>query len=366
MLAASIGSLPIVKLLFEPPYCANDALVAPDGQIALRLAAENDHRAIVDYLPSRRAGGYLRWKTHNARNIARIKNALHQIVTFIKFFVWHLPKFFIWDLPKHLVVLPLVRSCKWCWENRKRIGLWWKHQLLEMPRRVAEFGKAVWKVAKKVPEAVWKVAKKVPEAVWKVAKKIPAAVWKVVKQVPEAVWKVAKKTPEVIWKAIKEVSKAVWEIGKKLWNLLTVRIPNAISIALKWAWEGLSSLARAVGNIFLRFVSFLHTVLEAIITFLRNVTLRDIWNAFCDFLQAIFVTIPKTLWSWIQTFGEVSYKIMKVLLGWFGELLWWIVFLLKELVVYIPKKLGIILLSVGASIAKLFLEIRVWISPKAL
>jgi predicted metal-binding membrane protein len=79
MLAASIGSLPIVKLLFEPPYSANDALVAPDGQIALRLAAENDHRAIVDYLPSRRAGGYLRFKTHHARSIERIKNALHQI-----------------------------------------------------------------------------------------------------------------------------------------------------------------------------------------------------------------------------------------------------------------------------------------------
>jgi len=105
MLAASTGSLSIVKLLFEPPYCANDALVAPDGQIALRLAAENDHRTIVDYLPSRRAGGYLRWKTHIAHNIARIKNALHRVVTFIKFSVWDLPKLFFWDIPMLVVLL---------------------------------------------------------------------------------------------------------------------------------------------------------------------------------------------------------------------------------------------------------------------
>ncbi len=333
MFAASTGSLPIVKLLFEPPYSANDALVAPDGQIALRLAAENDHRAIVDYLPSRRAGGYLRFKTHNARSIEKIKKTLRQIAKVIKFFVWHLPKFFVWDVPKHLIVLPVVEGCKWCWANRRKIGPWCKHQFTEMPKRVAKFGKAAWKAAKKVPKAVWKAAKR---------------------------------TPKVIWKVIKKVSEAVREMGKALWKLLTVRIPNAIHIALKWTWEGISSLARAIGNTFLRFVSFLHTVFEAIITFLRNVTLRDIWNAFYDFLRAVFVTIPKILWSWIQNFGEASYRVMKALLGCFGELLWCIAVALMDLVVYFPKKFGIILLSVASSFAKIFSEIRVWISPKAL
>ena len=201
-----------------------------------------------------------------------------------------------------------------------------------MPKRVAKFGKAAWKMAKKVPKAVWEAAKK---------------------------------TPKVIWNAIKEISEAIREIGKALWKLLTVRIPNAILTALKWTWEGISSVARAIGDIFLRVVSFLHTVLEAIVTFLRNVTLRDIWNAFCDLLRAVFVTVPKTLWSWIQNFGEASYRIMKALLGWFGELLWCIAVGLKEVVVYVPKHFGIVLLSVGSSFAKAFSEIRVWISPKA-
>jgi len=253
------------------------------------------------------------------------------------------PKFFVWYAPKHLVVLPVVRSCKWCWANRKKIGLWCKHQLTEMPKRVAKFGKAAWRMAKKVPRAVWKAAKKTPELIWRVAKK----------------------TPEAIWKVMKKVSEAVREIGKELWELLTVHIPNAILTALRWTWEGISSLAQAIGNIFLRIVSFLHTVLEAIVTFLRNVTLRDIWNAFCEFLRAVFVTVPETLWSWIQKFGDVSYRIMQALLGWFGELLWFIAILLKEVVVYLPRKFGIILLSLGGSLAKAFSEIRVWISPKA-
>ena len=332
MLAASIGSLPIVKLLFEPPYSADDALVAPDGQIALRLAAAGNHRAIVEYLPARRAGGYLRFKTHNARSIERIKKALRKIWCFIKFFIWYLPKFFVWDIPKHLVVLPVVRGCKWCWAKRKKFGPWCKHQLTEMPKRVAKFGKAVWKTAKKVPEAAWKAVKK---------------------------------TPEATWKAIKKISIFVWETVEDLWELLTVRIPKAILIALKWTWEGISSLSRAIGNIFLQILSLLHTVLEAIVTFLRNVTLKDIWNAFCDFLRAIFVSFPKTLWSWIKNFGDASYRFMETLLGFFGEVLWCIPASLAYLVFYVPRKLGVILLNIGSSMTKALSEIRVWISPKA-
>lgn len=332
MLAASMGSLAIVKLLFEPPYSADDTLVAPDGQIALRLAAENDHRAIVEYLPSRRAGGYLRFKTHHAGSLLRIKEALRQIFEFIKIFLWHVPKFFVWSVPKHLVVLPVVRSCKWCWANKEKFGPWCKHQLIKIPKRVARFGKAAWKTAKKIPKAVWKAAKATPKAIWEFTKEL----WEVIK-----------------------------EIGKALWKLFTVRIPNAILTALKWTWAGIRSLAQALGDISLKILSFLHSVLEATITFLRNVTLRDVWNGFCDILRAIFVTLPRTLWSWIKTFGETSYRFMKALLGWFGVTLWWICVFLKEIIVYLPVRVGIILLSLGNSIAKVFSEITVWINPKA-
>ncbi|KDR79819.1 hypothetical protein GALMADRAFT_265084 [Galerina marginata CBS 339.88] len=322
MFAASLGSLPIVKLLFEPPYSANDALVAPDGQIALRLASAAGHRLIVEYLPSRRVGGFLRWKTQNAPAIARMKGALRSIRTFIKFFVWYLPKFFVWDAPKHLVVLPVVKGCKWSWANRKKFGGWCKHQITETPKRFVRAAKRVWNGVKKVPKAIWKFG---------------------TQTVPRWVKK-----------------SAIW-----FRELITVRIPKAIVITAKWIWSGLSSLGKAIWGAILKGVSFLHTVLQAIVTFLRNVTMKDIWNGFCDLLRAIFITFPATLWSWIRRFGVASFEVMKTLFGWFGELLWWIVVGLEWLVFYIPAKLWIILQSLGGSIGRGWSEFVIWINPKA-
>jgi hypothetical protein len=329
MFAASTGSLPIVKLLFEPPYSANDALVAPDGQIALRLASAAGHRTIVEYLPSRRAGGFLRWKTQNAPAIARMKAALRKIGSVIKFFIWRLPKFFIWSVPKHLVVLPVVRCCKWWWANRKKFGGWCKHQITEIPKRVVRAGKWLWKGIKKIPKAI--------------------------KETGKELWKFGTQT---LPRWIKKL--ALW-----LWDLITVRIPKAIVVVAKWIWAGISSLSKAAWGVILKMASFLHTILLAIVTFLRNLTLRDIWNGFCDVLRAIFVTFPKTLWSWIRRFGVASFEVMRGLFGWFGELLWCIAVGLISLVFYIPSKLWIVLKSLGGSIARGWSELMVWINPKS-
>ena len=442
MLAASTGSLPIVKLLFEPPYSANDALVAPDGQIALRLASAADHRIIVEYLPSRRAGGFLRWKTQNALAIARMKAALRQIGSFIKFFILDLPKFFFWSVPKHLVVLPVVRCCKWCWANRKKFGDWCKHHITEMPKRVVRAGKRVWKGVKKIPKAIKKTGKelwkfgtqtlprwikklalwfwnlitvRIPKAIGVVAKwiwhlitvrihkaigvvakwiwrlitvRIPKAIGFVAKwiwrsitvRIPKAIGVVAK----WIWrfitiripKAIGVVAKWIWDliavripkaigvVAKWIWHLITVRISRAVVAVAKWIWAGISSLSKAAWDVILKIVSLLHTVLLAIVTFLRNLTLRDIWNGFCDVLRAILITFPTTLWSWIQRFGVVSFEVMTSLFGWFGEWLWWTAVGLKRLVFYIPSKLWIVLQSLGDSIARGWAELMVWIYPK--
>jgi len=316
MFAASIGSLPIVKLLFEAPYSANDALVAPDGQIALRLASAGGHRAIVEYLPSRRAGGFLRWKTKNALAIARMKTALRKIGVFIKFFVWHLPKGFVWDAPKYLIVLPVVRCCKWCWGNRKKFAPWCKHQITEMPKRVTRAGKWVWKGVKKIPEA------------------------------GKELWKFGTQTlPRWL---------ALW-----FWDLINVSV-----IVAKWIWAGISSLSKAAWDVILKIASLLHTILEAIVTFFRNLTLRDIWNGFCDLLQAIFVTFPTTLWSWIEKFGVVSFKVLRALFDFIGVLLWLIAVGLIWLLYYIPSKLWIIVQSLGGSIARGLSELMIWINPR--
>ncbi|KIM49659.1 hypothetical protein M413DRAFT_438827 [Hebeloma cylindrosporum] len=423
MYAASTGSLPIVKLLLEPPYSANEALVAPDGQIALRLASAGGHRTIVDYLPSRRAGGFLRWRTHNAAAIARMKVALRKLYHFIKFFVWDVPKIFVWNIPKHVVVLPVVRSCKWCWANRKKIGGWCKHQITEMPKRVARAGKWVWKGVKKIPKAVkatgkglWKfgtqtlprwikelflwfwdlISVRIPKAAVNVAKwfwnlitvHIPNAsvaiakwFWNLITvHIPKATVDVAK----WIWNLITvhipnasvAVAKWIWNlisvhipnasiaVAKWIWNLISVRIPHAIVVLAKWIWSGISSLGKAAWDVVRKLVSFLHTVLQAIATFLRSLKLRDIWNGFVDVLRAIFVTIPAILLSWIQKFGEVSLEVLRALFGCFGELIWLLIDGLQWLVLYIPSKLWLILQSLLSSLARGLSEVMIWIHPK--
>jgi hypothetical protein len=252
-----------------------------------------------------------------------------------------------------------------------------------MSKRVVRAGKWVWKGVKMIPKAIketgkelWKGVKMIPKAIKETGKKL----WKGVKKIPKAI----KETGKELWKGVKKISKAIKETGKELWkfgtqtlprwikklalwfwDLITMRIAKAIAIVAKWIWAGISSLRKATWGIILKMVSFLHTILQAIITFLRNVTLRDIWNGFSDILRAIFITFPTTLWSWIQRFGITSFEVMTALFGWFGELLWWIAVGLKWFVLYIPSKLWIVLQSFGNSIARGISELMVWINPKA-
>ncbi|KFX86934.1 hypothetical protein V490_08705 [Pseudogymnoascus sp. VKM F-3557] len=83
--AASSGHIVLVKLLMETYHC-DDAIVAPDGQTALRLAADNGHQKVVDYLPSRRLGGFRRWKHTHRKSLRRAKKAVSRIFEFLKFF----------------------------------------------------------------------------------------------------------------------------------------------------------------------------------------------------------------------------------------------------------------------------------------
>jgi hypothetical protein len=327
-LAASIGHLQLVKLLLETYHC-DDSQIAPDGQIALRLAAENGHREVVAYLPSRRGGGFLRWKTQHQKAIRRAKRALSKVIRVGKFFVWDVPKFIIWSVPKHLVVEPLAKGCRWCWENRKNFGPWCRHQAQQVPVRLARFGRWLWKGVQKVPGA----AKDAGKAVWKFG-------------------------TETLPRWLRR--KALW-----VWSLLTKRIPKAVVIIAKWMWAGLSSIGKAFWDVILKAVSLLHTVFEAVITFLRNLTLKDIWDGFCHLLRAIFVNFPKTIWSWILQFGETSLKFMKIVFGTAGEITWWIIVGIGWLILYVPKKLWVVLQSFGGSFGKAWYEVLVFVKPKA-
>lgn len=115
----------------------------------------------------------------------------------------------------------------------------------------------------------------------------------------------------------------------------------------------------------MRVISLLSTIVEAVVTFFQRLTLRDVWNGVCDVLKAVFVTFPRLAWSWITAFGEGSYKIMQVLLGVSGEVIWYTGYGVGWLALYLPRQMWKILEGIGASLSKAAHEVKVWVNPKA-
>jgi hypothetical protein len=315
--AAELGNLAIVKLLMEKG--ADDSMVAPDGQIALRLAASNGHRDIVAYLPRRRGGGFKRWKVKHGTAMRRCKRAAHSLYEVGRFCVYEVPRFFVWTIPKNVLLMPIVRALKWLHEHRA-----------EIPGMVADAMRKVWCGAKKAPGVVWQGLKKVP----KFMKDLVSAIGKLLRFCLAATWK------------------------------LISRIPKATKIALVWLWEGMKKTGVAVGKTVVQLVSFLHTIGAAIANFFQRITIQDIFRGLAICLHAVFIDAPKAIWQWIYTFGEASMKVCKAM---FGGMSWLILELFKCIVaalVFVPRKLGEILVACGSSVRNGGKEVLVWIDPK--
>jgi hypothetical protein len=315
--AAELGNLAIVKLLMEKG--ADDSMVAPDGQIALRLAASNGHCDIVAYLPRRRGGGFKRWKVKHATAMRRCKTAAHSLYKVGRFCVYEVPRFFVWTIPKHVLLMPIARALKWLHEHRA-----------EIPGIVANVMKQLWCGAKKAPGVLWEGLKKVPEFL--------------------------KDLVSVIGKLLRFCVAATWK--------LISRIPKATKIALVWLWEGTKKTGVGVGKVVVQLVSFLHTMCAAVASLFQRITLQDIVRGLATCLQAAFLDVPKAVWQWLCTFGETSLKVFKAMFGCMG---WIILELFKctlEAIIYVPKKMGNILVACGSSVRNGWKEVIIWIDPK--
>ena len=304
MVAAAEGNLRLVKWLVEVCH-ADDALVAPDGALALRLAAEQGHTDVVRYLPGRRGGGWKRWKTQHARSMEKAKKALRRAYQFFRFMCW--------DLPRFLVSLPLKglqKSCRWCWHHRKRFGPWCANQVKQTPERIR---KGVDKIRLFVAHDLLRISK---------------------------------------------------NGATYTWRLLTQRIPEALKHVGTWLWKGVLISAQSMGHAAQRFASLAHTTVLAIITRFQQLTIRDIGNALVDLAEAIFVSFPRKLCSWIARFGDVLYKSAALVAASLGKCLWWIGAILLHVAKYVPRQMWIILSSVSDSGAQGVRECLVWINPK--
>ncbi|PGH23693.1 hypothetical protein AJ80_02299 [Polytolypa hystricis UAMH7299] len=326
--AASQGNLSIVKLLMELYHC-DDAKIAPDGQLALRLAAENDHRHVVDYLPVRRGGAWRRWKVRHEKAMRRLKYATWRVFCFAKFLVWDVEKFFLWSVPKHGIVLPVVKATKWCWKHRSRFGPWCKSQAKKSVIYAKRLGQEVWAGVKKTPEHVSKLAK--------------------------GTWKFVSVT----------LPKLIRRLADYTWDFITHRIPRVVKVTAMWIWSGVCAIGRSFLELLQKVASLLHTAFSAMITFFRGLTLKDIWNGICAVLRVVFISFPQRMWEFMGKFSDVLYDALTALFGRIGEVFWLLLWLVYQGVMFIPKSLWEILTSVWASISAAGHEFVVWVNPKA-
>ncbi|KAH6630792.1 hypothetical protein B0J18DRAFT_463631 [Chaetomium sp. MPI-SDFR-AT-0129] len=329
MVAAATGQLPLVRLLLTPTTTnttntrrepARDELISPsDGQLALRLAREAGHREIVDLLPKRRGGEWRRWKTHHAVALERVTRAGRKVGRVAVWFVWDLPRFWVWTVPYYVVFRPVGRMGRWLWVHRVAVARWCAEQVRKLPRTVE-----------------WVVGE-----VWKGVKALPGEVWGVMKEIPGLVKKVMK----LAWKVIS-------------------RIPAAMKVLVVWVWEGLKAVGKAAGEVFMRVVSVLHTLVWAVLGWLKGVTLKDVWNGVCDVVDAVVRRLPKAVFGVLRELGPAVGRMLEAMLGLLGDVIWFVVKLLWAVVKYVPKQMGKIVAAVWSSIAKGYHEIMVWIDPK--
>ena len=348
MAAALQGSLPLVKLLFIDLH-ADDTIVAPDGAIALRLAVSRNHAEIIALLPSRRHGGWRRFKHSHRKALRRIKAAGYALYQYGRFFVWDMPKFFLWSIPKYLLWELLLPPIKRGWKQLAEVLPYLPYMAINQVKWV---GRWLWRVIRGLPSFCVDFVK----GCWAVVKKIPSFCVEFAK----GCWAVVKK----ILLFCVEFAKAWWilaeEITKWLWKLFTTTIPQLLLAMGKSAVRMLADTAKFMLQFLKDVASFFHTLITAIITRFKAVTLKDVLHA----LSVVFVSIPKWIWKTTQdTVIAINNGIYWTLkqMGWFVHIL---VSLIWEIILWIPKKIGQIVVGLGEIASAGGREVGIWINPK--
>ncbi|KAF2029678.1 hypothetical protein EK21DRAFT_112720 [Setomelanomma holmii] len=188
-------------------------------------------------------------------------------------------------------------------------------------------------------------------------------VWGGMKKAPRAFWNGLKKIPKFLTNTIMFIGRCLMFCSEIAWKLIK-RLPNATNIALRWVWTGIKKTGLAIAKVFKQLISLSHTILTAIGGFFQRITPRDVALALVRCLHAIFVDVPKTIWKWLYSFGEASLKVFKAMFSWMGWLLWELIKCIMEAVVYVPKKIGEILVACGSTVKNGGREVLVWIDPK--
>lgn len=312
--AAELGKFATVRILIEE-FNADDSLVAPDGALALRLAAQNGHRDVVEYLPVRRGGAWKRWQTRHKRELRRMKDA----AVAIGHFVIGVPKFCFYTVPKHLIWVPLTRSLKNMWKNRSAI--------------MAEAGRLIRELPARTRDGTVRLC----QGLYRGIRKLP--------------------------KLSADLLKGCWDLTKYLGRksaMFIQGIPKATRLVAEWAWSGMVRLGKAIGNVINKAAALCHTALMKLVSTIT-------WTNILQGLEALgnaIVGVPSAVIRTVQALGSTLYDMSKTLLGSFGTVLWFIGYGISWLILIVPRHLWDLSKSAGRLLALGVHECVVYFNPK--
>lgn len=377
MAASARNRLPITRLLLSHPYNANPALVAPDGQHALRLASTSGAREIVALLPSLRAGGWKRMKNRSQPHIVVIKKTGKLMFDVAKVLVWEIPRFLVWTIPKYTGKL--------------------------FAEILKEMGKGAWKVM----GYIWEDMKKFPGATKRLCIWLPGAVWNKIKGTPGALGRFTIK----LWTGIQDFAKWIWDaitvqlpkatvavarflvkVVKWVWKFLTVHLPKLTVALAKFFWRVIAAVAKWVWDIvtvrvpkvsemvfhavvdalgkswgwFVDMLGVLASLLHTFVSFiLRQCTLSNLIQAIKQTLGFFFVSVPKAIWAGLKGIYKLCYAVVEGLFGCIGWFFWKLGECLVASVLWFPAMMGKILVHCAKIMGGVWKEFRLWLDPKA-
>lgn len=295
-LAAETGSLAIVKILMEE-FHADDSLIAPDGALALRLAAANGYREIVDYLPARRGGAWKRWRFAHREEMDRIRTALDKIGTFVVFFVWQVPKG---------AAQAAAKMLKSAWKRRHEFADWAKSQVKRLPLRLAAAAASIARGVRKIP---------------RLAKSVAFGIWRLIRAVPTGVRVCANWVGDTLGKAGHWVVHVVKRTAAFFHTVVAAVLSWFRQTTLRDVWNGFCSVLQAVfvgfPTLLWSFVKSFGDVMYGFVGAVFGLLGLCLWGCVAG-IVSLLCYIPCKIWQCIEAVGRMMAKTVEEILVFFA------------------------------------------------
>ncbi|KAL1858158.1 hypothetical protein Daus18300_010039 [Diaporthe australafricana] len=237
----------------------------------------------------------------------------------------------------------------------RRRGAWRRLRCSKEVRRVRAAAVAVGQVLKflawDAPRFVlWYAPREVVKFVWKRRRRLLGWVVQLVRAIPRAVVEVVK----AVWRVVKGLPRSIWRTA--MW--ITGALPWAWGVVRNWLVDGAKRVGSAVALTVMRLVSLLHTFFAAVISRLKEITLKDFGRELRIAMEALFVKLPRAVWSFLSRSVTV---VGRAISACFGN---HCIDLLLKAVFYVPKMLWSMLESLLASIGRGWDELMTLFNPK--